>query len=71
MPLCYSATENPKNNIIETDSTRILFKPFEIFICNDQNSDKVTQELKQLDDPSLLCGHVFKAGEPSYVCRLV
>lgn len=57
--------------MIEKDVDRVLFKPFEIFICNNQNSDKIIEELKQLDDPPILCGHVFKSGEPSYFCRLV
>ncbi len=71
VPICYRGTENPTKNMIERDVDRVLFKPFEIFICNSQNSDKIIEELKQLDDPPLLCGHVFKTGEPSYSCRLV
>ena len=55
MPLCYKATENPVKNIIESDSDRILFKPLEIFICNNQNSEKIGDEaLMKLNDPSLL-----------------
>ena len=69
VPICFKATENPTKNMIERDVERVLFKPFEIFICNNQNSESVIENLKQLDDPPLLCGHVFKAGEPSYNCR--
>jgi hypothetical protein len=69
VPLCYKATDNPAKNIIEKDSDRVLFKSLEIFICNNQNSEKIVEELKKLNDPPLLCGHVFKTGEPSYCCR--
>ncbi len=69
VPLCYRATDNPTKNLIEKDTEKILFKPLEIFICNNQKSEKIIEELKQLDDPPLLCGHLFKTGEPSYCCR--
>jgi E3 ubiquitin-protein ligase UBR2 len=69
VPICYNALELPTKNLIETDTQRILFKPLEAYICNSIETDKVLNELKELDDPPQLCGKVFKSGEPSYFCR--
>ena len=59
----------PKRNLIETDTHKILLKPLEIYICNNNDSDTILNKLNELDDPPQLCGKVFKAGEPSYFCR--
>lgn len=67
--MCFRATENPSKNLIEKDSERILFKPLEAFVCNNLNSEKVLNHIKELDDPPQLCGKVFKSGEPTYFCR--
>ena len=68
-PICFSAIDVPSLNLIETDAQRILLKPLEVFICDNMDSDAVLAKLSQLDDPPMLCGKVFKAGEPSYFCR--
>lgn len=69
VPICFNAIDTPNRNLIDTDSARILFKPLEVFICNSIESDAVLGKLKELDDPAVLCGKVFKQGEPSYFCR--
>lgn len=61
--------DNPTKNLIETDSTKILLKPLEIYLCNSMDSEKVLIKLNELEDPPQICGKVFKAGEPSYFCR--
>ncbi|XP_025104449.1 E3 ubiquitin-protein ligase UBR2-like [Pomacea canaliculata] len=45
-----------------------LFHPLETFFCS---GDPITtfQELKDRDNPSQICGHVFRSGEPTYSCR--
>jgi hypothetical protein len=69
VPICFNALDVPTRNLIDTDSNKILLKPLESYICNDLDSDKVLSKLIELDDPPVLCGKVFKAGEPSYFCR--
>ena len=69
VPICFSVTENPTKNMIDTSSLDILIKPLEVFICNSINTASIIDKIKELDDPPKLCGKVFKAGEPSYLCR--
>lgn len=69
MPICFSATDVPTRNLIETDANKILLKPLEVYLCNSIESEKCLATLRELDDPPQLCGRVFKAGEPSYFCR--
>ena len=45
-----------------------LFHPLEKFLCGGEPSVKF-QELKEMDAPSQICGHVFRTGEPTYSCR--
>ena len=47
-----------------------LFHPLERFLCGGEPSIRF-QELKELDPPSQICGHVFRTGEPTYSCRCV
>lgn len=68
-PLCFSVLENPRRNLVELDSDRVLIKPLEAFLCNDLDTEAVLGSLAKLDDPPQLCGKVFKNGEPSYFCR--
>ncbi|XP_052769327.1 E3 ubiquitin-protein ligase UBR2-like isoform X1 [Mya arenaria] len=49
-------------------ANKYLFGPLEHFLC-DGDPETVFQELKEKDQPSQLCGHVFKNGEPTYSCR--
>lgn len=70
VPICFSVTEKPTKNMIDTSSAYLLIKPLEVFICNSIETTSVIDKIKELDDPPKLCGKVFKAGEPSYLCRL-
>lgn len=57
---------------IQYDETRIrneLFGPMERFLTGTNSSETVFIKLKQIDDPPMLCGRVFKPGEPTYSCR--
>lgn len=49
-------------------ATKFLFRPMEYFLCG-EDPDEVFKQLKDKDQPSQLCGHVFKNGEPTYSCR--
>ena len=69
VPICFHVSDNPNKNLIETDVQKILLHPLEVFICNSSDTDKVLTKLNELEEPSQLCGKVFKAGEPSYFCR--
>ncbi len=69
VPICFNAQDNPRRNIIDKDSDRVLIKPLEAYICNDLDTESVLNNLTKLDDPPQLCGKVFKSGEPSYFCR--
>lgn len=69
VPLCFSVSDNPTNNLADTNSIPILFKPLENYICACLDSEERLKRLHELDDPPQLCGKVFKSGEPSYFCR--
>ena len=49
-------------------ATKFLYRPMEHFLCAG-DPDEVFKQLKDKDQPSQLCGHVFKNGEPTYSCR--
>lgn len=41
----------------------------EKFIAGSHEPEHVIKQLKQKEKPASFCGHVFKAGEPTYSCR--
>ncbi|XP_041351534.1 E3 ubiquitin-protein ligase UBR2-like isoform X2 [Gigantopelta aegis] len=47
---------------------KYLFRPMTEFMCGG-NPEEVFSQLKNVDTPSQICGHVFKPGEPTYSCR--
>ena len=49
-------------------AAKFLFRPMEYFLCSG-DPEEVFKQLKDKDQPSQLCGHVFKNGEPTYSCR--
>lgn len=50
------------------DEENVLFAPLEQFIC-DGNPAEVFERIQRLDEPSTICGKVFKMSEPTYHCR--
>ena len=68
-PICFNVQDNPRRNLVDRDSEKILIRPLEAYLCNDLDTESVLNELTKLDDPPKLCGKVFKNGEPSYFCR--
>ncbi|XP_013779486.1 E3 ubiquitin-protein ligase UBR2-like [Limulus polyphemus] len=48
---------------------QVLFTPLERFVCGCNDTYGVFEELKKIDNPPVLCGHVFKSEEPTYSCR--
>lgn len=58
------------NIIYDEDGVKqLLFTPLERFITASVDTENDLTNLKQLDDPPMLCGRVFKSGEPTYSCR--
>lgn len=53
----------------EDDVKSVLFTPLERFMTVTLNTEETLKKLKDLDDPPMLCGRVFKNGEPTYSCR--
>lgn len=49
---------------------KFLLRPMEFFLCNG-DPEVVMKNLKEKDQPSQLCGKVFKNGEPTYSCRYI
>ncbi|XP_063428523.1 E3 ubiquitin-protein ligase UBR2-like isoform X1 [Mytilus trossulus] len=47
---------------------KFLLRPMEHFLCNG-DPETILKSLKEKDQPSQLCGKVFKNGEPTYSCR--
>ncbi|XP_059148021.1 E3 ubiquitin-protein ligase UBR2-like isoform X2 [Physella acuta] len=52
----------------EKRANKLLFHLLEEFMCQGDPVD-VFQKLHHSDEPSQLCGHNFKNGEPTYSCR--
>ncbi|KAH9509159.1 E3 ubiquitin-protein ligase ubr2 [Bulinus truncatus] len=52
----------------ERKAKKYLFHPLEEFMCQGDPT-QVFQQLHHSDEPSQLCGHNFKNGEPTYSCR--
>uniref|UniRef100_A0A673M9G8 E3 ubiquitin-protein ligase n=1 Tax=Sinocyclocheilus rhinocerous TaxID=307959 RepID=A0A673M9G8_9TELE len=46
----------------------VLYSPLEWYLCGEEPSVGLAK-LEQNNQPSQLCGHVFKVGEPTYSCR--
>lgn len=53
----------------EKAAKNVLFTSLEQFMAGSINAESVLTKLKELDDPPMLCGRVFKSGEPTYSCR--
>ncbi|CAL1529462.1 unnamed protein product, partial [Lymnaea stagnalis] len=59
---------NLDNEKEERKAQKFLFHPLEEFLCQGDPAH-VFQTLNYSDEPSQLCGHNFKNGEPTYSCR--
>lgn len=54
----------------DEDAAKVkLFESMERFIAHSDQPETVLSSLKLLDHPPMLCGRVFKGGEPTYSCR--
>ncbi|GFO34713.1 E3 ubiquitin-protein ligase ubr2 [Plakobranchus ocellatus] len=66
VPLVYGTKlENDKE---ERRARKFLFYPLEEFMCQG-DPGLIFQQLGHAEEPSQLCGHNFKSGEPTYSCR--
>jgi len=68
VPAVFSGRLEPDTAKEERRANRLLFMPMETFLC-DGDPDVIFKKLKEYDDPPVLCGKVFKFGEPTYSCR--
>uniref|UniRef100_A0A671S0N4 E3 ubiquitin-protein ligase n=1 Tax=Sinocyclocheilus anshuiensis TaxID=1608454 RepID=A0A671S0N4_9TELE len=63
---CLGPNLNPQNEDLLTPL--LLQSPLEWYLCGEEPSVGLAK-LEQNNQPSQLCGHVFKVGEPTYSCR--
>ncbi|XP_028846030.1 E3 ubiquitin-protein ligase UBR2 isoform X2 [Denticeps clupeoides] len=63
---CLGPNLNPQNE--ELLAGLLLQAPLEWYLCGEDPSAGLAK-LEQNNQPSQLCGHVFKVGEPTYSCR--
>ncbi|XP_013420461.1 E3 ubiquitin-protein ligase UBR2 isoform X2 [Lingula anatina] len=68
VPLVYGLLGEYDPNREERKAKKLLFNPVEAFLCGGP-PDAVFKELKEKDHPPILCGRVFRSGEPTYSCR--
>jgi len=68
VPSVFTAKPDADPGREERKAEKFLFRPMETFLCNGEPSE-VFRLLKQKDQPPVLCGKVFKVGEPTYSCR--
>ncbi|XP_065213791.1 E3 ubiquitin-protein ligase UBR2 [Planococcus citri] len=65
--LCLDPSNSSYDRIF--DEENVLFAPLEQFICGDGNTGEILDRVQRLDEPSTVCGKVFKMSEPTYHCR--
>ncbi|XP_041922732.1 E3 ubiquitin-protein ligase UBR2 isoform X3 [Alosa sapidissima] len=63
---CQGPNLNPQSEELLTQL--LLQSPLEWYLCGEEPSTGLAK-LEQINQPSQLCGHVFKVGEPTYSCR--
>ncbi|TSK42134.1 E3 ubiquitin-protein ligase UBR2 [Bagarius yarrelli] len=63
---CLEPNLNPQSE--ELLAQLLLQSPMEWYLCGEEPSTGLAK-LEQSNQPSQLCGHVFKVGEPTYSCR--
>ncbi|XP_048858643.1 E3 ubiquitin-protein ligase UBR2 isoform X1 [Brienomyrus brachyistius] len=63
---CLGPNLNPQNE--DLLAQLLLQGPLEWYLCGEDPSIGLAK-LEQSNQPSQLCGHVFKVGEPTYSCR--
>lgn len=63
---CLGPNLNPQSE--ELLAQLLLQAPMEWYLCGEEPSIGLAK-LEQNNQPSQLCGHVFKVGEPTYSCR--
>lgn len=63
---CLGPNLNPQNE--DLLAQLLLQGPLEWYLCGEEPSVGLAK-LEQNNQPSQLCGHVFKVGEPTYSCR--
>ncbi|XP_031435449.1 E3 ubiquitin-protein ligase UBR2 isoform X1 [Clupea harengus] len=63
---CQGPNLNPQSE--ELLAQLLLQSPLEWYLCGEDPSTGLAK-LEQNNQPSQLCGHVFKVGEPTYSCR--
>uniref|UniRef100_A0A3B1JEQ7 E3 ubiquitin-protein ligase n=1 Tax=Astyanax mexicanus TaxID=7994 RepID=A0A3B1JEQ7_ASTMX len=63
---CLGPNLNPQSE--DLLAQLLLQAPLEWYLCGEEPSTGLAK-LEQNNQPSQLCGHVFKVGEPTYSCR--
>ncbi|XP_067091771.1 E3 ubiquitin-protein ligase UBR2 isoform X2 [Osmerus mordax] len=63
---CLGPNLNPQREDLRAQL--LLQAPLEWYLCGEDPSTGLAK-LQQSNQPSQLCGHVFKVGEPTYSCR--
>ncbi|XP_047668062.1 E3 ubiquitin-protein ligase UBR2 isoform X5 [Tachysurus fulvidraco] len=63
---CLGPNLNPQSE--DLLAQLLLQAPMEWYLCGEEPSTGLAK-LEQSNQPSHLCGHVFKVGEPTYSCR--
>nr|XP_055026843.1 E3 ubiquitin-protein ligase UBR2 isoform X5 [Misgurnus anguillicaudatus] len=63
---CLGPNLNPQNE--DLLAQLLLQGPLEWYLCGEEPTVGLAK-LEQSNQPSQLCGHVFKVGEPTYSCR--
>ncbi|XP_014057166.2 E3 ubiquitin-protein ligase UBR2 isoform X1 [Salmo salar] len=63
---CLGPNLNPQSE--DLLAQMLLQAPLEWYLCGEDPSTGLAK-LEQNNQPSQLCGHVFKVGEPTYSCR--
>ncbi|UJR10060.1 hypothetical protein I4U23_014282 [Adineta vaga] len=69
VPQCYVYHTQLIKGIIEQRTQEILFRPLDIYLYGTLNTDEAIEKIRSFNKQSTVCGHLFKAEEPTYFCR--
>ncbi|CAF0909766.1 unnamed protein product [Adineta ricciae] len=69
VPQCYVYHTQLIKGVNELRAQDILFRPLNIYLYGTLKIDEAIEKIRSFNKPSTVCGHLFKAEEPTYFCR--
>lgn len=55
--------------MIEQRGDEVLFRPLDVFLYGSVETEEAIKQVRSFNKRPTVCGHLFKADEPTYFCR--